>query len=810
VTIGRSEKKRDGIDPAGMDRWAENYNVWPEDAAQIYYDAYSHIWLANPHIDIWITFNEWSNHWAWQSSFNIAMAELTKAKGHPWRWGFMGWSSGNPPGITEGDFSVVREVLPCLWYAKQHGHVLCTHEYSGELGYHPGRYKTLYKFLKNPYREDGMALRPADCDLFITESGFVTYPGEETLMREVRMLDDLYAGDDFLKGSALFTLGRWTLGGAPDAPDANIQAAVPEPLAEHIVTFQPDPPPDKPDPESPIKDRGAPRYDYRATRWVLDPSLKPNQIDAILELWKRERVTLTFSFDEGSIGDLSERFVVLWHDMLSEEKRDEYDGWHDDNYPGVDLQFEQAPGGETEPPPSNYPEFWLASPVPSITFHITDPFNTPRPYANGKHEGVDIRSWDFETQSRVEICAAQTGIVLRIRIDDTPVRDYGNYVDIQHDGPWKDGKTYVTRYAHLDSIYTDRLKLGQYVDIGLPLGIGGKTDTDAIHLHLTLQRFNQDGSDAGLSGYIVRSVVDPEPHFVVDPEPPPEETHVPVAMLHLAAPGLHPNDPNGSFLDDIGMLQDAKMDGFIFTSNSDTDPDSLGILLQNTSIDPHNVIIRIHKSGTDDFIADPAKYVEHARPWIDHGLSRGVRKFQLWNEPNLDQSMVDAGRISRDQMEWPHDARTFSDVFADVANRLFGEYDTSIKIGYPPMSPQDNADDYYEPFMGNAMAWADWFAIHSYFSTDGSGLYGIDSQTGGLYWQRVLDWIPADVPVWITEFADNGNDTDANRARRTAAYYTKKYPLRIKGLACYISQDGNFPKQAWNKNPHMVAAVRDR
>lgn len=292
--------------------------------------------------------------------------------------------------------------------------------------------------------------------------------------------------------------------------------------------------------------------------------------------------------------------------------------------------------------------------------------------------------------------------------------------------------------------------------------------------------------------------------------PPPDETHRPQTWLHLAAIGLHPNDPNGSFMTDLGMLRDAKIEGFIFTSNSDIDPDSLGILLQQTSIPPENVVIRLFMPGTDPNVINPSKYVELHRAWIKHGLSHGVRKYQLWNEPNLDQSLLDAGRISSDQMEWPSDAPTFASVFRDVGERLRAEYGADIQIGFPGLSPQDNAPRYYDACRGAIEQFADWISVHTYFSTSGSGLFGIESRTGGLYWQNVLELIPPDIPIWITEFADNGDGPDLERANRTLAYFVSECPTRIKGLACYISQDSNFPKQEWVSNPHILGLVGNR
>lgn len=150
--------------------------------------------------------------------------------------------------------------------------------------------------------------------------------------------------------------------------------------------------------------------------------------------------------------------------------------------------------------PDDTPRFFLHNPV-ATGFFITDPFNSPRPYANGRHEGIDLRA--IAGGKPVEILAAQSGVVDRLRAGDT---GYGKYVRLKHD--WPDGTTWYTWYAHLSSIHP-ALVVGQPVEIGQRLGIAGTTgNSTGVHLHLTLQYI-----DHGLSGYVVADVVDPTRYF---------------------------------------------------------------------------------------------------------------------------------------------------------------------------------------------------------------------------------------------------------------------------------------------------------
>lgn len=151
-------------------------------------------------------------------------------------------------------------------------------------------------------------------------------------------------------------------------------------------------------------------------------------------------------------------------------------------------------------PNDNSPRFFLINPV-TTGFFITDPFNSPRSYANGLHEGVDLRA--VIGGQPAEIVAAQRGVIDRIRAGQS---GYGNYVRVRHD--WEDGSTWFTWYAHLSAI-NPALQVGDLVEAGQRLGIAGTTgNSTGVHLHLTLQHLNN-----GLRGYVVADVVDPTRYF---------------------------------------------------------------------------------------------------------------------------------------------------------------------------------------------------------------------------------------------------------------------------------------------------------
>ena len=160
-----------------------------------------------------------------------------------------------------------------------------------------------------------------------------------------------------------------------------------------------------------------------------------------------------------------------------------------------------------EPPPE---PFWVAWPVGSSESpRITDTFNSPRGYANGKHEGMDCDAFLNATGKLSNVLAAQDGIVEYIsKRSDNP--SYGTHIVIRH--PWN-GITdrYRTLYAHLSSVLVSR---GDTVKRGQTIGIAGATGTGAVHLH-----FSVFDSTAGLKGYVrCRDCTALFPEGVIDPE----------------------------------------------------------------------------------------------------------------------------------------------------------------------------------------------------------------------------------------------------------------------------------------------------
>ena len=132
-----------------------------------------------------------------------------------------------------------------------------------------------------------------------------------------------------------------------------------------------------------------------------------------------------------------------------------------------------------EPPPEPDPAKWLW-PVIGIPMRITQRFNSPVNYANGKHEGIDMDCWDETTQRLCAIVAANPGTVQVVNRWDGTRRGwqaYGNYVRVLQD----DG--YTVQYSHMSRI-AEGLAVGVRVERGAPIGVGGNTGNSVgAHLH---------------------------------------------------------------------------------------------------------------------------------------------------------------------------------------------------------------------------------------------------------------------------------------------------------------------------------------
>lgn len=396
LTVGRLNVARDS---SGNRRDMQAYEPMREDGtyvdarkiAEEYYKVSKPLWKANPQIDIWETFNEFSAHWGWQSDFYLAMMDLADQDG--FKLSHYACSSGNPPNAA-----TARLFIPCLKEAKKRGHYLSLHEYGGvgtdiktlrgTQPFHALRYRKLYESILIPNN--------ANPKLLLTEigqDGGFNFLGTKTLIDDMRWYDIELARDDYVLGAAIFTLGKWYQSNFQDAlldlaeytvSAANIKPPTDKPEANEPIFGTPDPqepkpqepqpkpkdpqpkpqepkpepkpqepkpkPEDRPTPTRPVlTTRGAPRAQYRRNYLLLPNEPATPEGNAKLDAWlaavtasgvlSRYRWTVGTSADDAGVGDLDRRYVFAinpetWPTSLEE--------FYTKNYPGVNYQAIQA------------------------------------------------------------------------------------------------------------------------------------------------------------------------------------------------------------------------------------------------------------------------------------------------------------------------------------------------------------------------------------------------------------------------------------------------------------------------------------
>jgi len=274
LTIGRINVVRSGKREIDMQAWEPQNSPSAQAAAAAYYALVKPIWLLNPFIDVWETFNEYSWHWGWQADFYIALMDLAEADG--FRCGLWSTSGGNPPlpnlpvpaqryisqnelknneigerstrAMKVATYLVTEEpweaIARACRRAKAHGnHILCLHEYAwtGLLDDSwgdgvVGRYEAIYDYLESVDAEIPVAI--TECG----ENGGGGFVGTAQFVRDVELCDVRWMRKPWLLGVSMWTLGRWS--------NANFQDALPD-LAQYIIahpTPEPDPVDPPPDP----------------------------------------------------------------------------------------------------------------------------------------------------------------------------------------------------------------------------------------------------------------------------------------------------------------------------------------------------------------------------------------------------------------------------------------------------------------------------------------------------------------------------------------------------------------------------------
>jgi hypothetical protein len=338
--------------------------------------------------------------------------------------------------------------------------------------------------------------------------------------------------------------------------------------------------------------------------------------------------------------------------------------------------------------------------------------------------------------------------------------------------------------------------VGQAVVAGERIGLGDSTgNSSGSHLHLTLKKAG--ATAAGLTAY-PKDIIDPAP-FLVAPlagAAKPAQVAKFDWPLNRCLVGLHSRADGPVQPPDLEVIKAARIEAVKFLSSAQpADVDHV------RAVRPDAFFMVRMFAGFNNRVVTPADFCS----WMEYELKpfyeRGVRYFEVHNEPNL--------QIEGWGYTW-QDGRQFAAWFIDVIRRLRLLYPLA-KFGYPGLSPGhtipgqrlelalflDQSDD--------AARAADWVGCHCYWQDEAA----LRQPSGGLGYEDYRRRFP-DKLLFITEFSNTSPTADA---QSKGAQYVEFYRrLRVvpgvgAAFAFVMSASANFPHEVWRAEDGRASAV---
>lgn len=399
------------------------------------------------------------------------------------------------------------------------------------------------------------------------------------------------------------------------------------------------------------------------------------------------------------------------------------------------------------------------------------------------HEGVDIFA---PANTNIYACAAGTVARVDVYRGDPARQPYGNSVRLQH----RDG--YLTIYGHLKQVL---VKVGDRVTQGQVVGLANATgNSTGDHLHLSLKKH---GATAGGQTVYPNDFIDPTP-YLVWPDSPGSPT----------APATYPWPP-GHCLAGVhgradGRLQDADYPALavgrveavkLMSTAAVEDVDRLRAF--NSRI---FLMVRLFASFDNRHVR-PDEFVSWLAPDMQGFYQRGLRYFEIHNEPNL--------RPEGWTSSW-NNGREFGNWFLDVRARLKQQFPLAL-LGYPGLSPGEGIDglrmralDFLDG-SDEACRAADWVGLHCYWVSDQE----LNSAAGGLGYLEYRRRFPEKV-LFITEFSNVVPFVDKRlKGQQYARYYQHLRSLPGLGAAFsfVVSASAGFGGETWRNEDGSLTAI---
>lgn len=736
---------------------------------------------------------------AWLNTFMFECMVVAESAGL--KLALYAFSAGNPKTLLDEAGNAIAtpeqcwlELVPSLKHAKQNGHILILHEYgfdSPATADAPAttlrasephlalRYRAAYRYLHQFGATPKVVIGEAS-------AGVGAKPAWDSITRQQWLADLAWYDAELMRDAAVLGCCAYQAGGDEDLSEMFTAMAgyigrtpTPAPEADPVVGVVP-----VPEPPSPIA--------YARTYYLLHPSQYAEEW--LSPALRADRMWTAGASAHDAFIDapgLTRRQVIAVNPMLwgSNPTLDE---WAEEHFaPGYELVLVQAAGpddvkravnealGETL---TEGDKFWVAQPILDIPLRVTSAFDTPRGYANKKHEGTDFDAWDDVAEKKCTVYAAQAGVIDEMRATYPVGANYGRYIVIRHE---LGEEVYRTWYCHLHS-FAPGIAIGKRVECGEPIGVAGSSGTTAIHLH-----FNVQAIGAGLSGYFIPDVIDPMSVMVVtEPEPTPDPLPNPSFVS-----GVGVGNPQMLTGREVEAFRIARVGGMKLLTLADPAEMTATIEAARRAVPAATLMARLFYKPDGQHLHrfDAAEFVATVTPGLRAAYAAGVREFEVHNEPNIpDEGMI---------WNWSSGSE-FGAWLLDVLNILRPLYPLA-RWGYPGLSSNEAFDPvgFWRASRSAALA-CDWIGAHSYWYREGGTGWGMTSPDGGWHWTRARELFPTK-PIVLTEFSNNNTIVDyAAKGAQYKAYYALL--ARERNMAGAYAFALSWPGQDVNREAWVV------
>ncbi len=384
------------------------------------------------------------------------------------------------------------------------------------------------------------------------------------------------------------------------------------------------------------------------------------------------------------------------------------------------------------------------------------------------HEGVDLQA---PLNGNVYACA--DGYVYQVN-DGTGGHPYGVHVRIRH------ADSYSTTYAHLNRALVHE---GQDVKAGELIALADSTGNSTGHyLHLTLKK--EGATEAGLTMF-PRDIIDPTPYLVFPADRRPPAPPTKLWDYDHCLVGLHGRVDGPMQEADWAVVRQARIEALKLTSSAS--PEEIDRALQ---INPNMFVIVRLFADFNNRVVEASEFVR----WVEYDMQRfydrGVRYFEVHNEPNLAPEGYGSS--------W-HSGREFGEWMLHVIGLLRPSF-PDAKFGWPGLSPGPTEGMRVDHLAflesaGTLVSQADWIGVHCYWQTEDA----LFAREGGLIYDIYRSRWP-DKLVLITEFSNTAPGVDWQvKGNQYLRYYTHLcgQPGLGAAFAFVVSSSANFPYETW-------------